>query len=261
MTLLMQKRDIPPDAMPWKPARFLGLLFDDLSITEAADSVRHASVNGRWRYIVTPNAAHLARLQRESASLSAIYDQAWLRLLDSRVIAMTARLLGLTPPHVTPGADLVIEILRRQKDSLQPLCIVGGTHEVIEKLGSRYRLGPIAHINPSIGFWRDAEELEQLAAFVCAAGAPVTFLAVGSPQQEILAHAIAQHGGASGVGICCGAALEFAAGVKRRAPRVLQRLCLEWAYRFCMEPRRMAYRYLVESPPGVFLVFRAAFGR
>src|SRR5262249_59669733 len=40
-----------------------------------------------------------------------------------------------------------------------------------------------------------------------------------------------------------GASLDFVAGRVRRAPRHLQRLGLEWAYRMWLEPARLAPRY------------------
>jgi N-acetylglucosaminyldiphosphoundecaprenol N-acetyl-beta-D-mannosaminyltransferase len=41
-----------------------------------------------------------------------------------------------------------------------------------------------------------------------------------------------------------GASLEFTAGVKKRAPRIYQKLGMEWFYR---EPRRLFKRYFIES--------------
>jgi UDP-N-acetyl-D-mannosaminuronic acid transferase (WecB/TagA/CpsF family) len=54
--------------------------------------------------------------------------------------------------------------------------------------------------------------------------------------------------GATGVGLCIGASLEFLTGAKRRAPLWLQRLGLEWLFRLLTEPRRLWRRYLVEGP-------------
>ena len=77
----------------------------------------------------------------------------------------------------------------------------------------------------------------------------------------MLAERILKLGGATGVGICCGAAVEFAAGIRARAPVILQRLCLEWAFRLCLEPRRLARRYFIESPQGIAVVLSEAFGQ
>ncbi len=40
-----------------------------------------------------------------------------------------------------------------------------------------------------------------------------------------------------------GAAFDFLAGTKARAPRWMQRSSLEWAHRLATEPRRLAGRY------------------
>lgn len=43
--------------------------------------------------------------------------------------------------------------------------------------------------------------------------------------------------------LCVGAAFDFIAGTKRRAPEWMQRCGLEWLHRLCSEPRRLAKRY------------------
>jgi N-acetylglucosaminyldiphosphoundecaprenol N-acetyl-beta-D-mannosaminyltransferase len=44
-----------------------------------------------------------------------------------------------------------------------------------------------------------------------------------------------------------GAGLDFASGTIRRAPVIMQRIGLEWAWRVCQDPRRLAKRYLVDD--------------
>lgn len=44
-----------------------------------------------------------------------------------------------------------------------------------------------------------------------------------------------------------GAAFDFHAGAKRRAPVWMQRSGLEWAHRLSSEPRRLAGRYLTTN--------------
>ena len=238
--------------------RFLDLPFSFINLQQAVAHVRQASEAATWNYVVTPNAAHLARLSGGDSELRDIYERADLCLLDSRVVARVARLAGLKAPPVVTGADLVAELFARVVEPSSPICIVGGTPMMVQRLRDRYRVGEVAHFSPSNGFWRDQDEMTRVADFIVSAQANLTFLVVGSPQQEILADLVALRGGARGVGICAGAALEFLTDVRRRAPRALQRLSLEWAYRLCMEPRRMARRYLVESPDGILLVLREA---
>jgi len=45
-----------------------------------------------------------------------------------------------------------------------------------------------------------------------------------------------------------GAAFDFHSGRMKQAPRWMQRSGLEWFYRLCREPRRLAKRYLRNNP-------------
>jgi len=238
---------------------FLGLPFVSLDMAQAVAAVRRASQDAEWRYVVTPNAAHLARLSEADPALQSIYENAHLCFLDSRVISLAARLIGLRPPQVIPGADLVEHLFRHAITPLTPICLVGGGDAVVNQIKKCFNINKICHINPSMGFLKNQEEFEQTAAFIVASRADYTFLVVGSPQQEFLAARVATMRGARGVGICAGASIDFITGVKRRAPLFLQRMALEWAFRLCMEPRRLAYRYTVEGTRGLLFVLRKGF--
>ena len=45
-----------------------------------------------------------------------------------------------------------------------------------------------------------------------------------------------------------GAAFDIHAGLKKQAPRWMQRSGLEWFFRLATEPRRLSRRYLVNNP-------------
>ena len=105
---------------------FLGLPFVSLDMEQAVAAVRRASQDAEWHYVVTPNAAHLARLSEADPALQRIYENAHLCILDSRVISLAARLIGLRPPQIVPGADLVEQLFRHAITPLTPICVVGG---------------------------------------------------------------------------------------------------------------------------------------
>lgn len=57
-----------------------------------------------------------------------------------------------------------------------------------------------------------------------------------------------------------GAAFDFHAGVKRQAPRFVQRSGFEWLYRLASEPRRLGARYAVAVPSFLWLAAIQATG-
>ena len=104
----------------------------------------------------------------------------------------------------------------------------------------------VAHHHPPPRLAQDAQALAFAIRFAVDHPARFTLLAVGSPVQEQLAAAI-QAGGATGIGLCVGAALDFWTGRTPRAPPWLRRLGLEWLFRLWREPRRLGRRYLVDD--------------
>ena len=57
-----------------------------------------------------------------------------------------------------------------------------------------------------------------------------------------------------------GAAFDFHAGLKRQAPRWMQRSGLEWLFRLLTEPRRLWRRYLRNNPLFVWQLLLQALG-
>lgn len=235
--------------------RLLGLDFDDTSTSSAAVLIAGRPPVAPFGYVVTPNAAHLVRMHRYR-NLKTLYDNAWLRLLDSRVVAEAAHALGLSTPTVAPGSDLTALLFERYISPADRITIIGLAARWLPALLARYGLAACAHYDPPRGFERDPVMLAATVDFVLAHPARYVFLAVGSPRQEILADAIRRCGRATGTGLCIGASLEFLAGAHRRAPHWMQQSGLEWLYRLCSDPVHMARRYLVDSPAIIPLLLR-----
>lgn len=84
-------------------------------------------------------------------------------------------------------------------------------------------------------------------------GARVVFVGLGCPNQErwMAAH----KGRVKAVMLGVGAAFDFFAGVKRRAPAWMQAAGLEWLFRLATEPRRLWRRYGYHNPRFVVLLF------
>jgi exopolysaccharide biosynthesis WecB/TagA/CpsF family protein len=177
-----------------------------------------------------------------------------LRLLDSRVVAGMGGVIGLPMPPVVTGSDLteaLLLALMRER-----VTIIGLAPEWLPALVKRYGIPRPAHHNPPPGFEHDPAAFAAAVQFAVSHPARITFLAVGSPRQERLAAAIAASGQATGIGLCVGASLEFLAGGRRRAPVWMRRTGFEWLHRLLTNPRRLARRYLLDSPAIIPLLLR-----
>lgn len=209
----------------------------------------------RFGYVVTPNVDHFLRL-RQDENFRLYYRRAAYVLLDSRVVA---RFIALTTGRRFPvctGADLTAALLAQTVQPADRIVLIGGDAQQAGDLRAKYGLQDLRQHVPPMGFVRQPEAVEACLQFI-EAQSPFRFcfLAVGSPQQELLADALAMRGKARGLALCVGASLNFLTGHEARAPRWMQRLSLEWLFRLAQDPRRMFARYVVRGPR-FFLRFR-----
>jgi exopolysaccharide biosynthesis WecB/TagA/CpsF family protein len=242
---------------------FLGVEFADVSADALLAALAGAPTQERFSYLVTPNVDHLVQLAAENPDRQrflATYQDADLIVCDSRVLALLARLRGVRLTVVT-GSDLTRRLLDEVIDAGDLITIVGGTAETADLLRRRYPGVRFRQHVPPMGLRRNPAAMDEAASLVAAEPARFVFLAVGSPQQELLAKAIKDKGGASGVGLCVGASIDFIVGNQKRAPVVMQKLALEWAWRLLQNPGRMWRRYLWEGPRIVLAVARWKRGR
>lgn len=230
-----------------RTSRFIDLDFAWRDQTQVLRDVERHPADAPFAYIVTPNVDHVVRIQHARSDLWPIYRNAWITLCDSRILARLAGYDDMALP-IVPGSDLTVALFDQVIRPDDRIAVIGGSTSAIDNLRQLYGLTNLMHHNPPMGFIQDEAATRQAVDFAIAARARYVFLAVGSPQQEILAYRIARTGRATGVGLCIGASLQFLTDEQARAPKFIQQLCLEWLFRLMSNPRRLWRRYLVDGP-------------
>jgi N-acetylglucosaminyldiphosphoundecaprenol N-acetyl-beta-D-mannosaminyltransferase len=104
------------------------------------------------------------------------------------------------------------------------------------------------------------KEDEAVVAHMNAAHPDIVWVGLSTPKQE---RWMADHVGrlTAPVLIGVGAAFDFHAGLKKQAPRWMQRSGMEWAFRLMCEPRRLWRRYLINNPWFLWLILYQFLGR
>jgi exopolysaccharide biosynthesis WecB/TagA/CpsF family protein len=220
---------------------------DDYELGEARAIVT-AFGSDRFGYVVTPNVDHVIRHYHDP-EFRALYAQAAYVFLDSHFLAHVVRFLGGRRHRVSPGSDLTAAMM---SDVIKPsdvVVMVGGSAGQAQELRTRFGLKALQHINPPMNFIRDEVAVEScLRAIESHSPFRFCFLAVGSPQQEIIAKKLKERGAARGLALCIGASIDFITGAEKRAPAWMRKSGLEWVFRLIQNPKRLAKRYLVRGP-------------
>ncbi len=209
----------------------------------------------RFAYVVTPNVDHLIRFHDDPAFRASYADAANI-LLDSRFLAHVLRVSKGIRVRVCTGSDLTAQLFSRVIAPDDRIVLIGCSDAQARALAAQYGLSALSHYNPPMGFIRDPTAVEACLHFA-ETHSPFRycFIAVGAPQQELLAQSLKKRGVARGLALCIGASVNFMTGKERRAPLWMQRMGLEWMYRLASDPGRLARRYLIRGPR-VFSILR-----
>ncbi|WP_226703241.1 WecB/TagA/CpsF family glycosyltransferase [Microbulbifer elongatus] len=235
--------DDHPQYLP-QPADLGFCLLHDMDQNQVLMWLRRQCSAGSYGYVVTPNIDHVQRLYTlsQQSSLVKLYRGAALSLCDSRILQKLLAVTGHKAPAVVTGSGLTAQMFESFLTPRDNIVIIGGSDRLISRLREMYPQLQIAHRNPTMGFINKPDEIESLVAFCHDARSDFIFLAVGSPQQELLAERLGNVL-ERGTALCIGASLHFIVGEEQRAPAWMQNLSCEWLYRLLVNPRRLAGRY------------------
>lgn len=239
---------------------FLDLRFAHCDMAGALEWVFGFRQHSGFAYIVTPNVDHVVRLHRARGDadgdlLWRAYREADLCLCDSRILSLLARRSQIDLP-VVAGSDLTAHLLSTPLPEGTRIALIGGNQAQCDWLKTHLPTAEICQHQPPMGLRTNRAAQEEAARFVEQVEPHMTLFTVGAPQSELVAHLLKSRGKAQGVALCIGASIEFLTGEKRRAPRFMQAMNMEWAFRLISEPRRLWRRYLMEGPAIVSIWLR-----
>ena len=194
-----------------------------------------ASGNG---VVVTLGVEMVMAAQRDRAFRDVV-NSAALVTCDTIGLLLASRLRGGPLRERVTGVELVGALAARSASHGDVrLYLLGGGADTAQRAAEALQR---AHPGATIagardGYFRD-DESDAVAAAVRVSGANVLLAGLGSPNQELW---LAQHLGATrcGAGIGVGGSFDVYAGNVVRAPALVRRAGLEWAYRLAKEPRR-----------------------
>lgn len=240
--------------------RLFGLNIAAVSFDTALDVLCAAAVqrDGRARVAVTPNVDHVVRLDAQP-ELQTLYRTADFLFADGMPVVWASRLMGKPLPGRVTGSDLLPALCARARANGWKVAIVGGMpgHEaaLIDGFAKHYPGLDLHVFAPSMSFDPTGPEGDAIAERVRELAPDVVFVCVGMPKQErwALHHAETLGGG---LVLCAGAAMEFAAGLRKRAPEWMQRTGFEWCWRILQDPARLWRRYLVDDRRFFSIVWR-----
>jgi N-acetylglucosaminyldiphosphoundecaprenol N-acetyl-beta-D-mannosaminyltransferase len=235
----------------------LGTAIDALNLDQAVHQIcQWMGDESTGRYVCVTDVHCIMQSYRRPEVRSA-YNNASLCVPDGMPLTWVGKTLGQKTMGRVYGPDLMLRLLKIAADKGYTNFFYGGAEGVAEDLERRMAMRfpnlEVAgtHCPPFRPLTMD--EKENFVSKVNNICPDLFWVGLGAPKQELFMrefHEILR----AKVMIGVGAAFDFHTGRVRQAPRWMMKAGLEWFFRLCMEPRRLAPRYFRNNPAFIWHV-------
>lgn len=209
--------------------KILGYGVDNITLPEAVEYITE-----HHGQIITINPEMIETAQKDP-NFADIINNAELVVADGVGIQLGLKILGHNITRI-PGIDLGKTLLKKIAHENKKVALIGAKEEVLTKACENLKK-EIPNLNivySQNGYFNDdniiLKDLENLAP-------DLILVALGSPKQEIFINSL-KNKLPNSVMIGLGGSFDVWSGYTQRAPKIYQKLGLEWLYRTITEPQR-----------------------
>lgn len=248
------------------PARVLGYRLHPVTKPEILGLASLSARRSMKLVLASQNLHGMYMLQRDPA-VRALHEADYSVVhLDGMPLVWLGRLAGQPwrAKHRTAWIDWFLDLMGHAEERGLSVFYLGGSEDVLgtglDFLSARFPRLRLAGRNGYFDATPGTPDCERVLADINTFRPDILIVGMGMGRQErwILAHRDRLDAGFIATS---GACLEYFAGAVPTPPRWLGPLGLEWAYRLATDPRRFAWRYLVEPFLLAGLIVRAQLRR
>ena len=202
--------------------------------------------------LVTPNIDDIVKHQNNKEfHLNA--SRAEFSICDSRVVQLMSRIMGKPLKEAIPGSSFFPMFCDyHAKNENIKVFLLGAKEGVAEIAREKInkRIGReiiVGTYSPPFGFEKNRRECDRIVEMLRGSSANVVLVGLGNPKQTNFIFDYKERLSNVEIWMALGATIDFEAGNIQRAPKIYQKLAMEWFYRFLKEPKRMFKRYFVDD--------------
>lgn len=245
--------------------RYCEILKTNINVTDMAETLAciEKQLDAlRGGYICVSN-VHTTVMAYENEQYRMVQNSAAMALPDGAPLSRYSRMRGFRDAERVTGPDLMKELFRISGQKGYRHFFYGSTQQTLDDmtraLGRDYPDMVIAGVYaPPFRPLTEQEDREAVAR-INAAEPDFVWVGLGAPKQEEWMYA--HRGKLNAVSVGVGAGFDYMAGHIRRAPRLMQALCLEWLYRLMQDPKRLWKRYVVTNTKFVCYILKESFAK
>ena len=192
-------------------------------------------------FVVTANPETFIYGEKDNEFNTLLLDKNTTLIPDGIGIVKASQILNYNIKERITGIDLAVKLLEICNEEKYSLALLGASEEVLKKMvnviGEKYP--HIRLIKAENGYIEDKDRFFQEIA---KSQPDVCLVALGIPAQEKLIYKHIKNM-KKGIFVGVGGSFDVISGTKKRAPKIFQKMNIEWLYRIIKEPKRIKRFY------------------
>ena len=242
-----------------KKINFLGIPIAALTMQETLVKIEKCIEANQQIHHSVVNAGKVVLMQDDKSLKESVLESDLINA-DGQAIVWAASLLGKPLPMRVAGIDLMESLVKKSFEKGYKCFFFGAKENVVSKVVGKYSKLYSKSIIAGYrnGFFNSNEE-KDIVKEINHSQANILFVAMSSPKKEIFLNKFKLQLKDVNFIMGVGGSFDVISGDIKRAPVFMQKIGLEWFYRFLQEPRRMWKRYLIGNIKFIFLVMKNKF--
>lgn len=225
-------------SMSMSRVMILGVPLDPVTKTEAVARIHEMLASAHQFHVMTPNSEMLVEAS-SNQSFKDLMNRTALNLPDSAGLLWAAKYTKQHLPERVTGVDTVIT-LSEELTKNEPIFLLGAAPGVAEKAGEKLqRANPHLNVVGTYAGSPNNEDAQAIVRRINASDAKLLMVAYGAPAQDMWIDTHLKEMPKIRVAMGIGGTFDFIAGTKKRAPKFMQNMKLEWLWRLLHEPKRL----------------------
>ncbi|MBA10554.1 MAG: glycosyltransferase [Flavobacteriaceae bacterium] len=235
----------------------LNTIIDNLNMQETLQVINDTIDSGAQLHHVVINAAKMVAMQTD-LKLRQSVNSCDLINADGQSVVWASRILGQPLKERVAGIDLMENLVELAYKKNYKIFFFGAKEEVVSRVVNNYKIKYSRDIIAGYrnGYFKKEDEVD-IAKQISDSGADILFVAISSPTKENFLYDNKETLRGVNFIMGVGGSFDVVSGLVKRAPLWMQKIGMEWFYRFVQEPKRMWKRYLIGNIKFIWMVFKA----
>ena len=238
---------------------FIGIPLDNLTMSETLDRIENSIFSNKQIHHCVINAGKVVKMQSDKKLQKSVISSDIINA-DGMSIVWAARLLGHEIKERVAGIDLMDNLVELAHEKKYKCFFLGAKEQVVKKIVDHYSE---KYSNKIISGYRngyfDNYDEKMIIDQIIKSKANLLFVAMTSPKKEMFLNKYKAELKSINLIMGVGGSFDVISGEVKRAPLFMQKIGLEWFYRFVQEPVRMWRRYIIGNLKFIIIIFKAKF--